>query len=651
MSASAPTRALLTSLSPVASYTLGHALGLGESGGLDHSSTLIAPPRAVLFKAGDSNPAAAAPPKWYTVYSSGLSVCCREVEAEREDHDSSLVFATGFNSAPTSLAVEHSAARTLHSTRCVVGFANGAILLFNPFSEVIRAAASPSDEVKVDDAVPTTPTIPSSSALTPPPDRAERTFNTQASSAATKVSCMQWVPRPRSFGSSTPSEQFVAGLDDGRLLVFDTRVEKEVRLEHPSPALTKAELKARKKSSSAAPGVAGTTLVWTKEFMSVVRAPLAPAVNGGAPAASNPVASWKLHAPPGCPSSSTGVGIIALDFAVSGAFLAVTLSSGHVVVLDWLAERVVACFRTFYGPACSVKWTTDERYLLTGGEDDLLCVWDPFEAKRCVMVGEGHANFLSGLDIRPSVFVDGVWDRMYRAVTIGQDKLLLFWAFAADVLGESTADRRPGATASTKEEFVIDRPMSPIALTSAAAAATQDISSCFVPFVRSACQSMYPMAKNTVAERALCDLASGFDWTTRCAEQELLLRPNTRSTISNTSSMPSALSSANSSALNPSASPTVAVSSRLLPVVDDLLLTVCHGHHIKLWTRIPTHNDRAPSRTSIVSMSTAAASSLPPSTPPSASSSLTRSDTLTSRVMRLNTPVLSSLNSNKGRRV
>uniref|UniRef100_A0A1J3G9D4 Putative catabolite repression protein creC n=1 Tax=Noccaea caerulescens TaxID=107243 RepID=A0A1J3G9D4_NOCCA len=77
----------------------------------------------------------------------------------------------------------------------------------------------------------------------------------------------------------------------------------------------------------------------------------------------------------------------------------------------------------------------DGKYLLTGGEDDLVQVWS-MEDRKVVAWGEGHNSWVSG------VAFDSYWSSpnsdgcgesvMYRFGSVGQDTQLLLWDLEMD---------------------------------------------------------------------------------------------------------------------------------------------------------------------------------------------------------------------------
>ena len=74
-------------------------------------------------------------------------------------------------------------------------------------------------------------------------------------------------------------------------------------------------------------------------------------------------------------------------------------------------------------------WTPDGKYVLTGGQDDLISIWslaDSTLAARC----QGHQSWVTALAFDP-------WrcdDRNYRFGSVGEDGRLCLWDFGAGML-------------------------------------------------------------------------------------------------------------------------------------------------------------------------------------------------------------------------
>lgn len=133
----------------------------------------------------------------------------------------------------------------------------------------------------------------------------------------------------------------------------------------------------------------------------------------------NPVAYWRL-------SNSK---VNAFAFSPSGRYLAVASEDGGLRVLDYLSETLLDVFISYYGGLLTVTWSPDSRYILTGGQDDLVSIWSAEEGTlvaRC----QGHESWVVDVRFDP-------WrcdERNYRFGSVGEDCRLLLWDFSVGML-------------------------------------------------------------------------------------------------------------------------------------------------------------------------------------------------------------------------
>ncbi|KAK4093244.1 hypothetical protein Purlil1_2401 [Purpureocillium lilacinum] len=133
----------------------------------------------------------------------------------------------------------------------------------------------------------------------------------------------------------------------------------------------------------------------------------------------NPVAAWKL----------SNQRINAFAFSPDHRHLAVVCEDGTLRVIDYLREELLDLFNSYYGGLTCVCWTPDGKYVLTGGQDDLISVWSVADSglvARC----QGHQSWVSALAFDP-------WrcdDRNYRFGSVGEDGRLCLWDFGVGML-------------------------------------------------------------------------------------------------------------------------------------------------------------------------------------------------------------------------
>ena len=88
---------------------------------------------------------------------------------------------------------------------------------------------------------------------------------------------------------------------------------------------------------------------------------------------------------------------------------AVTSEDGCLRIIDVPSERLVDAYGaaadilkaltitgSYFGSLLCVAWSPDGRFILTGGQDDLISVWSPAE-RRLVARAQGHASFVTAL--------------------------------------------------------------------------------------------------------------------------------------------------------------------------------------------------------------------------------------------------------------
>ena len=84
-----------------------------------------------------------------------------------------------------------------------------------------------------------------------------------------------------------------------------------------------------------------------------------------------------------------------------------------------------------------VCWSPDGKYILTGGQDDLVSIWSLGE-RQIVARCPGHHSWVTSVAFDP-------WrcdDRNYRFGSVGEDRRLLLWDFNVGMLHRPKAVRR-----------------------------------------------------------------------------------------------------------------------------------------------------------------------------------------------------------------
>ena len=216
------------------------------------------------------------------------------------------------------------------------------------------------------------------------------------------ISAIYWLPNKENL--------FMAAHTDGTLVVYDKEKEDaEFVPEEPTPVDVYANGSTNGVNGS--DGVPHPKLTIKKSVQSRNQK-------------TNPVSVWKL----------TNQKINAMAFSPDGQHMAVVSEDGTLTIIDYLNERILDVYRGYYGALLTVTWSPDGRYVLTGGQDDLVSIWsfaDQALVARCV----GHHSWVKDVKFDP-------WrcdERNYRFGSVGEDCRLLLWDFSVGMLGRPKA--------------------------------------------------------------------------------------------------------------------------------------------------------------------------------------------------------------------
>ncbi|KAF3902493.1 hypothetical protein ABW21_db0203488 [Orbilia brochopaga] len=149
----------------------------------------------------------------------------------------------------------------------------------------------------------------------------------------------------------------------------------------------------------------------------------------------NPVAYWNV----------AKQAINAFAFSPDHKHLAVVSEDGRLCIINILKEQLLDVFNSYYGGLLCVCWSPDGRYILTGGQDDLISIWS-FVDRRIVARCSGHHSWVADLAFDP-------WScdaRTYRFGSVGEDGRLLLWDFSVGMLSRPKAtSKQPRGSVSS----------------------------------------------------------------------------------------------------------------------------------------------------------------------------------------------------------
>uniref|UniRef100_V5HSI7 Putative wd40 protein dmr-n9 n=1 Tax=Ixodes ricinus TaxID=34613 RepID=V5HSI7_IXORI len=144
-------------------------------------------------------------------------------------------------------------------------------------------------------------------------------------------------------------------------------------------------------------------------------------------------------------------------FSPCARYLATASQDGFLRVFCYDTMDLVGLVRSYFGGLLCVCWSPDGRYVVAGGEDDLVTVWS-FQDKRVVARGQGHRSWVQGVAF--DACLEGGHasgdcpDTSYRFGSVGQDTQLCLWDLTEDVLKQPRArtslliGSSPGTTGS-----------------------------------------------------------------------------------------------------------------------------------------------------------------------------------------------------------
>ncbi|KAM7004089.1 dystrophia myotonica WD repeat-containing protein [Passerculus sandwichensis] len=167
----------------------------------------------------------------------------------------------------------------------------------------------------------------------------------------------------------------------------------------------------------------------------------------------NPLLKWAVGSGP----------LNEFAFSPDGRSLACVSQDGVLRVFHFSSMLLQGMMRSYFGGLLCVCWSPDGRYVVTGGEDDLVTVWS-FAEGRVVARGHGHKSWVNAVAFDPFAPPDGQGDGRgdgaedppsvaYRFGSAGQDTQFCLWDLTEDVLEPRPplARSRPAAAVTGEE--------------------------------------------------------------------------------------------------------------------------------------------------------------------------------------------------------
>jgi catabolite repression protein CreC len=203
----------------------------------------------------------------------------------------------------------------------------------------------------------------------------------------------------------------------------------------------------------------------------------------------NPLSYWEL----------TNTTASAFDFSHDGKLLAVTSMQGHLSLLLWEKEILCDVFTSYYGGLGCLAFSPDSRYLLCGGQDDMISIFSVPE-RRLVGRCEGHHSWVTGLSFDSFLSTD----RAYRFGSVGDDGRLLLWELSSGtlVLPKQIGSSRHDRTGSVPNSNPATSTVSLVRI-----ASTPPEYTVYHPIVpRRECSTLSPVVATKVDDDPLCEI-------------------------------------------------------------------------------------------------------------------------------------------------
>ncbi|KAL9899676.1 WD repeat-containing protein 20 isoform 1-T2 [Glossina fuscipes fuscipes] len=96
-------------------------------------------------------------------------------------------------------------------------------------------------------------------------------------------------------------------------------------------------------------------------------------------------------------------------FSPCGSHLAIVSQDGFLRVFHYDTMELLGIARSYFGGFLCVCWSPDGKYIVVGGEDDLVTVWS-FHERRVVARGQGHRSWVSVVAFDPYTTSYTSWD-------------------------------------------------------------------------------------------------------------------------------------------------------------------------------------------------------------------------------------------------
>ncbi|KAJ6228729.1 wd repeat protein [Anaeramoeba flamelloides] len=92
--------------------------------------------------------------------------------------------------------------------------------------------------------------------------------------------------------------------------------------------------------------------------------------------------------------------IKSFEFSHQGDKIATVDKAGYFNIFNIDRISIHLCFKSLFGGFTCLSWSNDDKYILTGGEDDIVCLWDV--QNKCIIARcLGHQNWVKSVKFDP----------------------------------------------------------------------------------------------------------------------------------------------------------------------------------------------------------------------------------------------------------
>uniref|UniRef100_A0A2S2PK39 WD repeat-containing protein 20 n=1 Tax=Schizaphis graminum TaxID=13262 RepID=A0A2S2PK39_SCHGA len=128
-------------------------------------------------------------------------------------------------------------------------------------------------------------------------------------------------------------------------------------------------------------------------------------------------------------------------FSPCSLYLAVVSQDGFLRVFHYDKMELIGMARSYFGGFLCVCWSPDSRYIVVGGEDDLVTVYSISE-NRVIARGQGHHSWVSVVAFDPYTSTPPSMEPCipgyYRLGSVGHDTQMCLWDITDDILHHVT---------------------------------------------------------------------------------------------------------------------------------------------------------------------------------------------------------------------